>query len=178
MKNLLNWIKWNNTDQLLSIGCGSAWWEINLLFNQPCEKLILIDPNAELLNEDDLAETIQYFEKMYQKDLDIAIHFFNQDVKNVDLATNSLDGVLFFNALHEMEEKLDILKECKRIGKLGSFVFVEEELSFQDRLVHQGCGNSLFYENELILLFENAGFKLSGILKKDEVASYFLFLNE
>ncbi len=178
MKDLLNWLKWENDDQLLSIGCGSAWWEINLLFNQPCQKMYLVDPNADLLNENEINDTIQYFERHYHKKWDIPIQLFNQDAQNLNLPTNSLDGVFIFNALHEMENQMTILQKCKSLCRKGAFVCVEEELSMQSRLNHQGCGLPLFYQEELIQLFESAGFQFSDILKKDEIASYFLFLTE
>ncbi|MHA8051249.1 class I SAM-dependent methyltransferase [Aquirufa sp. ROCK-SH2] len=178
MKDLLNVLKWQSSDQLISIGCGGAWWEINLLFNQPCSKLFLVDPNEDLLNQQDVSETIHYFEKQYQKKLDISCEIMNLDARQLNLPEKSIDGILIFNALHEIENQIEVLRECKRIGKKGSFLFVEEELSLKDRFIHEGCGFPLFYQNELIDLIENVGFKFSKIHKKDDLASYFLFINE
>jgi ubiquinone/menaquinone biosynthesis C-methylase UbiE len=176
MKNLLNFIDWKEQDALLSIGCGAAWWEINLMLQKPCQSLILIDPNEIVLNGEDLQEGIQYFENQYQKSLITEIQFFNIDAKNSGLPSVQLDGILLFNSFHEIENPDQLLHECYRILKPGGFIMVEEELSHTSRKIHEGCEKPLFFEKELIQLFFENGFHSVSSLEKDELAAYFRFV--
>jgi ubiquinone/menaquinone biosynthesis C-methylase UbiE len=176
MKNLLNFIDWKDQDALLSIGCGAAWWEIKLMLQKPCRSLILIDPNLNVLNSEDLQEGIQYFENHYRKTLSTEIQFHNIDAKNSGLPSEQLDGILLFNSFHEIENPDQLLVECFRILKLGGFILIEEELSHTSRKIHEGCEMPLFFEKELIQLFSEKGFHSVSRLDKDELAAYFRFV--
>jgi len=176
MKNLLNFIAWQEQDDLLSIGCGAAWWEIKLMLQKPCRSLMLIDPNEIVLNSEDLQEGIKYFENHYQQSLSTAIQFLNIDAKNSGLPSEKLDGILLFNSFHEIENCDQLLIECYRILKPGGFIMVEEELSHTSRKIHEGCEMPLFFEKELIHMFSEKGFHSVSSLVKDELASYFRFV--
>jgi ubiquinone/menaquinone biosynthesis C-methylase UbiE len=178
MKYLLEFLPWCENDTLLSIGCGGAWWEINLLFNQPCKKLILIDFNSDLLNQETIEETIIYFENFYQKKLTTEIQLLNVDAVFSCLPDFSLDGILIFNTFHEIEHSSELIKECFRISKNNAFLFMEEEVSKDERILHQGCELPLFFESELISLLSNGGFHLSKKMAKDSKAVYFMFIKE
>ena len=58
---MTNFFRWKPTDNLLSLGAGAAWWEVKILYENPAEKIYLIDENPEVLNENDVNEGINYF---------------------------------------------------------------------------------------------------------------------
>ncbi|MHA8065529.1 methyltransferase domain-containing protein [Aquirufa sp. ROCK2-A2] len=176
MKNVLNFIDWGKDDHLLSLGCGGAWWEINLLFHKPCQKIILLDRNEEILNTDEIQSSIQYFENHYQKSFLPFVQVSNFDAKSTGISNCELDGIFIFNALHEMNGQKEVVDECFRILKSGGFILVEEDLSMTERKIHSGCEMPLFFQKELIELFLEKGFTLDSLLEKDDVAAYFKFI--
>jgi ubiquinone/menaquinone biosynthesis C-methylase UbiE len=82
---------------------------------------------------------------------------------------------MIFNALHEFKH-IDLgLKEAFRILKKGGQLFIEEEVSKTIPLIHEGCGEKLFFTHELVDLLATSGFDLVDKKQKDEKAIYFLF---
>ena len=67
MKELLNFTPWKNTDTLVSLGCGSGWWEINCVIHQPAGQLILVDHDFQALTNEEVSESISYFENTTNK---------------------------------------------------------------------------------------------------------------
>jgi len=57
----------------------------------------------------------------------------------------------------------------------GGLVIIEEEISKEIRLQHEGCGKDLFFEQEIIDEFTQAGLHHEGTVAKDDVAVYLKF---
>jgi len=57
----------------------------------------------------------------------------------------------------------------------GGIVIIEEEISKVERLQHDGCGKDLFFEQEIIEEFEQAGLHYVATQVKDDVAIYLKF---
>jgi len=175
MKELLKFTPWKNTDILVSLGCGSGWWEINCVIHQPAGQLILVDHDDQLLNHEEVIESISYFENTSHVKSMTQIQIKNEDVSSLRLESEMADWVLIFNALHEFKQINLGLKEVFRILKKGGHLFVEEEVSKTIPLIHEGCGEKLFFTDELIDLIATFGFELVDKKQKDEKAIYFLF---
>ncbi|RVU25695.1 class I SAM-dependent methyltransferase [Sandaracinomonas limnophila] len=157
----------------LSIGCGSGLWEIKQMFENPVSNLILLDPNKELLNTEDVYATVQYFSKIYQKELVTSIQILQQKAVNIPLEDKSIDEIWFYNSLHEIDRLEESIQECFRLLKPNGKIIIEEELSHNERKIHEGCLKPLFFEKEIIDLFEK--FKLLSNEPKDEKANYLRF---
>lgn len=175
MKELLKFTPWKNTDTLVSIGSGSGWWEINCVIHQPAGQLILIDKNDHILNQKDVNDTITYFESATLTKNTTSILLKNEEAHKLSLANETADWVLIFNAFHEFEKIEIVLHEVKRVLKKGGRLFLEEEISTNKPLIHEGCGKKLFYKKELISHIITSGFGLIDETKKDEKAIYVLF---
>lgn len=175
MKELLKFTPWKNTDTLVSLGSGSGWWEINCVIHQPAGQLILIDHDVQVLSNEEVGESISYFETKTQKKNTTTVLVKNEDVKTLTLASEIADLVLIFNALHEFKQIDLVLKEAFRILKKGGQLFIEEEVSISTPLIHAGCGRKLFFTEELIALLATSGFEMVDKKQKDEKAIYLLF---
>ena len=175
MKELLNFTLWENTDTLVSLGCGSGWWEINCVVHQPAGQLILVDHDFQILSNEEVGESITYFEKTTHKSNTTTILVKNEDVHSLTLGNEIADLVLIFNALHEFKQIDIVLKEAFRILKKGGQLFIEEEVSISTPLIHEGCGKKLFFTEELITLVSISGFEMVDKKQKDKKAVYLLF---
>ena len=158
---------------LLSVGCGSGLWEIKQMFENPTDNLILLDPNKELLNAEEVEATVQYFSKIYQKELSTNIKILQQKAIEIPLDDASVDEIWFYNSLHEIGSLEECIQECFRLLKSNGKLIIEEELSHNERKIHEGCQKLLFFQAEIIDLFEK--FKLISSEPKDEKADYLCF---
>lgn len=175
MKELLKFTPWKNTDTLVSLGCGSGWWEINGVIHQPAGQLILVDHDFQALTNEEVGESISYFENTTNKKNTTPIFIKNEDVHALTLEKEIADWVFIFNALHEFNQIDLVLQEAFRIVKKGGQLFIEEEISISTPLIHEGCGKKLFFTEELITLVAEAGFSMVNQKRKDEKAIYLLF---
>lgn len=175
MKELLKFTPWKNTDTLVSLGSGSGWWEINCVIHQPAGQLILVDHDFQILTNEEVGESISYFENTTNKKNTTRILLKNDDVHALTLEKEMADWVFIFNALHEFNQIELVLQEAFRILKKGGQLFIEEEISKSTPLIHEGCGKKLFYTEELITMLTEAGFDLIDQKRKDEKAIYLLF---
>ena len=160
---------------VLSIGCGAGWWEIKSIFEKPSPKIYLLDPNPDVLNWPDIQDGIQYFQKIFQKPFPAEIEIFVQEAKNIPLPNQSLQEIWLLNSLHEINEPEECLKECHRLLSDGGILLIEEELSFTEPLLHEGCNKPLYFLNDLEQLLKANGFQLIKTEQKDEKAVYLTF---
>jgi len=175
MKELLKFATWKNTDTLVSLGSGSGWWEVNGVIHQPARELILVDQDLSVLNDQEVGESVTYFENATNLKNTTKLVVKNDDVHALTLAEEMADWVLVFNALHEFKEIHVVLKEALRILKKDGHLFIEEEVSFSTPLIHEGCGKKLFFIQELIDLVTQSGFEMVDKKQKDPKAFYLLF---
>ena len=175
MKELLRFARWKNTDTLVSLGSGSGWWEINCVMHQPAGQLILVDQDIQVLTNEEVGDSISYFESKSQIKNTTTISVKNEDVHALTLENEMADWVLIFNALHEFKQIDLVLQEAFRILKNGGKLFIEEEISISIPLIHEGCGKKLFFAEELVTVVTEAGFEKIDKKQKDEKAIYILF---
>jgi ubiquinone/menaquinone biosynthesis C-methylase UbiE len=175
MKELLRFAPWKNTDTLVSLGSGSGWWEINCVIHQPAGQLILVDHDFQILTNEEVSDSISYFESKTQTKNTTTISVKNEDVHALTLENEMANWVLIFNALHEFKQIDLVLKEAFRILKKGGRLLIEEEISISIPLIHEGCGKKLFFAEELMTIVTEAGFEKIDKMQKDEKAIYILF---
>ena len=175
MRELLRFAPWKNTDTLVSLGSGSGWWEINCVVHQPAVQLILVDHDLQVLTNEEVGDSISYFENTSNKKNTTTISVKNEDVHALTLETEMADWVLIFNALHEFKQIDLVLQEAFRILKNGGRLLIEEEVSISIPLIHEGCGKKLFFAEELMTIVTEAGFEKIDKKQKDEKAIYLLF---
>ena len=175
MRELLRFAPWKNTDTLVSLGSGSGWWEINCVIHQPAGQLILVDQDIQVLTNEEVGDSISYFENTSNKKNTTTISVKNEDVHALTLENEMADWVLIFNALHEFKQIDWVLKEAFRILKNGGRLLIEEEVSISIPLIHEGCGKKLFFTEELMTIVAEAAFEKIDKKQKDEKAIYLLF---
>ena len=175
MKELLRFAPWKNTDTLVSLGSGSGWWEINCVIHQPAGQLILVDQDIQVLTNEEVGDSISYFESKTQTKNTTTISVKNEDVHALTLENEMADWVFIFNALHEFKQIELVLQEAFRILKKGGQLLIEEEVSISIPLIHEGCGKKLFFAEELMSIVTEAGFEKIDKKQKDEKAIYLLF---
>jgi ubiquinone/menaquinone biosynthesis C-methylase UbiE len=175
MKELLRFAPWKNTDTLVSFGSGSGWWEINCVIHQPAGQLILVDHDIQVLTNEEVGDSISYFENKTQTKNTTTISVKNEDVHALTLENEMADWVFIFNALHEFKQIELVLQEAFRILKKGGQLLIEEEVSISIPLIHEGCGKKLFFTEELMTIVAEAGFEKIDKMQKDEKAIYILF---
>ncbi|MHA8098223.1 class I SAM-dependent methyltransferase [Aquirufa aurantiipilula] len=177
MKQLLEHFSWKPSDTLLSLGCASAWWEVNLLLHQPCQKIILIDPNTQLLTLEAVQESIDYFEKKQSLSFSTQVQISHSPLSQTPITPHSIDGIFVFNAWHELAPLEEILPALKRIVKLGGWILLEEELSVGHRRIHEGCAKELYFQDEIDLQMASIDFSLSQKLVKEKQTFYLKYMN-
>lgn len=175
MKELLRFAPWKKTDTLVSLGSGSGWWEINCVIQKPAGQLILVDQDIQVLTNEEVGDSISYFENKTQTKNTTTISVKNEDVHALTLENEMADWVFIFNALHEFKQIELVLQEAFRILKKGGQLLIEEEVSISIPLIHEGCGKKLFFTEELINIVAEAGFEKIDKKQKDEKAIYLLF---
>jgi ubiquinone/menaquinone biosynthesis C-methylase UbiE len=175
MKELLRFAPWKNSDTLVSLGSGSGWWEINCVIQKPAGQLILVDHDFQALTNEEVGDSIAYFENKTQTKNTTTISVKNEDVHALTLENEMADWVFIFNALHEFKQIELVLQEAFRILKKGGQLLIEEEVSISIPLIHEGCGKKLFFTEELINIAAEAGFEKIDKKQKDEKAIYLLF---
>ncbi len=172
---MTNFFRWKPTDNLLSLGAGAAWWEVKILYENPAEKIYLIDENPEVLNENDVNEGINYFKKYYLNPFITEINIIQEKVENFDeRILKEIDWILCFNSWHEFKNPEIILKKLSNRIKLGTYFLLEENLSVEKREFHKECGFPLYFEDELFNQFIKFGFELVE-REQEKEAPYLLF---
>ena len=91
MKELLRFAPWKNTDTLVSLGSGSGWWEINCVAHQPAVQLILVDHDFQILTNEEVSDSISYFESKSQLKNTTTISVKNEDVHALTLENEMAD---------------------------------------------------------------------------------------
>ena len=171
-KSLYEVGQWTNSDCILSIGCGAAWWEIKQMIEHEAGELLLVDRNNDVLNWSDLDEAILYFEEQYDKKAITPTSIFHADAVQIPLSDETADQIWLLNSLHELDDLLAVLGEIDRVLKHDGSVIVEEILSGE---VHEGCGRRLFTRQEIIDLFGVYNLHVTYQGSKDQEADYIKF---
>jgi SAM-dependent methyltransferase len=165
MKEFYQFGRWKTEDQIASIGCGYGWWEVSLCLHYPAQHLTLVDP---LLQEEDIQDSIDYFTQKTGLVWKTAVELNPENLMHKD-------QIWVFNAWHEFEDRAHMVAKIKSALNEGGLVIIEEEISKEIRLQHEGCGKDLFFEQEIIDEFTQAGLHHEGTVAKDDVAVYLKF---
>jgi hypothetical protein len=165
MKEFYEFGLWQSSDHIASIGCGYGWWEVGLCLHYPAQHLTLVDP---LVNEDDIQDSIEYFTEKTGLSWKTAFELNPENLQKKD-------QIWVFNAWHEFENRKEMLAKIYNGLNNGGIVIIEEEISKVERLQHDGCGKDLFFEQEIIEEFEQAGLYYVATQVKDDVAIYLKF---
>ena len=125
-----------------------------------------------MLNKEDVEEGIAYFSKIFNKPFPATYEILVQEAKEIPIPNASLDEIWLFNSLHEIRDATSCLDECYRLLKSNGTIFIEEELSINDRIIHMGCELPLYFLDELTQLMKASGFHFLSSERKDEKAFY------
>ena len=149
-KKLQNFAKIEAAD----VGCGVGRYDMKL-FHHLRKKLHLtcIDYNKSMLNE---------LTKNLRKHKIGNFQTINASAMALPLATNSLDAIVTFNAIHHFKF-LDFLKETSRVLKENGYLFIYTRLRTQNKRNIWGRFFPEFHEKER-RLYELSEFK--GMLKE------------
>lgn len=165
MKEFYDFGQWEKEDHIASIGCGHGWWEVSLCLHYPAAHLALLDP---LVEQEDIQESIDYFTEKTKLPWNTEFELNPENLQKKD-------QIWVFNAWHEFEDRIAMIAKIYNALNDGGIVIIEEEISREHRLQHEGCGKDLFFEQEIIDEFEQAGLQYVATQIKDEVAIYLKF---
>ena len=141
--------------RILEIGCNAG--QYTTLFNNLGYKMIGID----------LSEKAIELAKENNKLLNLNIEYFQADVENISIfKDNSFDGVISFSTLRYVSNLNKALKEINRVTKKGGKVTLDFPNKYcpwfsilkKNFGLDQHVNDHFFSKNELINLFEEAGF--------------------
>lgn len=165
MKEFYDFGQWEKEDHIASIGCGHGWWEVSLCLHYPAAHLALLDP---LVEQEDIQESIDYFTEKTKLPWNTEFELNPENLQKKD-------QIWVFNAWHEFEDRTAMLARIYNALNENGIVIIEEETSKTERLQHEGCGKDLFFEQEIIDEFKQAGLQYVATQVKDEVAIYLKF---
>ena len=99
--------------------------------------------------------------------------------QKIQLEDNSVDAIFFISALHEIrqsEERIQFLKECKRVCKTNAKVVLVEHLRDLPNFLAFSIGFTHFFsKNTWVSDFNKAGFTLDNSLKFTRFMSILTF---
>ncbi len=175
MNEILKLAHWLPSHNLISIGCGGAWWEINLILQNPAKTLLLIDSDHQLLHQNAIQESIEYFENLTGNQNQTDIQLIQKKVEVVQLIDQSAHWIWIFNALHEFDVPTLAIKKSFDALKKGGRIFIEEEISRTSRIQHTGCNKPLYFESEIDKMLTEEGFTKKISQQKDQKALYLIY---
>jgi ubiquinone/menaquinone biosynthesis C-methylase UbiE len=173
MQKSLSIYNFKENETIASIGASSGVWEI--WFASQVENLTFYLQDIDPLNcnQEEIDYGIKYYEKLLQKTISGKFIPIIGTQSTTNLPQNIFDKVLIINSLHEFEMPEIILQDIQGIMKPDGKLFIEEQMAKFSGEIHEGCGNRLFTENELVVLSEKYGFELvERYLKDDEVVIF------
>jgi len=106
---------------VLEVGCGSGYGA-KLLFTLRPKSYVGIDLMPEMI---DLAKKQSGLEN---------VEFLVMDAADMQIPDESKDLVVIFDALHHIPEWRGVVKECRRVLKVGGTMFLEEPIATGIRL--------------------------------------------
>lgn len=145
-------------DVVVSLGCGGGAWEIGWMYRKDSLACYLVDIDAGLLNEAEVAAGIGYWERQGNGPALARFIPVIGTEHGVPLSDGYADKVLILNALHEFDFPDDMLSEARRLLKPGGCLYIQEEESRFPGEKHEGCGRELFSLPDLIQKVRAKGF--------------------
>ena len=151
LDDFISMCDFNKDDVVLDVGTGTG--AIAKKASNHVHKVIAIDASKEMLNRTTPAENIEYL---------------NIDILNSSFKDNSFDKVVSRLVFHHIEkEKLNIaISECHRILKENGTFILSEGVPPTKRVLNDYIeifkykeNRTVFYEEDLLKLFEFCGFK-------------------
>ena len=167
MRHLLETLRLHPGETIASLGVGGGVWEVGLGAMVPGLTVYLVELSPELLNDEELAAAVLFWEKQTGKPVESRFVPVVGTETSTNLPEKFFDKILLLNSLHEFSQPDAMLAECHRALKPGGLVFVEERFARSPGELHEGCGRRLFSENELVKLFSRNGFALHGTSSRD-----------
>lgn len=122
---------------------------------------ILVDIDTSCLNQTKVANMIAHYEGLKGSPFTNTISLVNNTPDSLYLPMNKFQKVLFFNTLHEIDDKKSIAAQIAAIIKKGGELIIAEIAPTENKTIHGGCKKPLTGENEIINLFAPFGFKLT-----------------
>jgi ubiquinone/menaquinone biosynthesis C-methylase UbiE len=168
MQKSLSISNFNENETIASIGASSGVWEI--WFASQVENLTFYLQDIDPLNcnQEEIDYGVKYYEKLLQKTISGKFIPIIGTQSGTNLPQNIFDKVLIINSLHEFKKPDIILQDIFKILKSDGQLFIEEQIAKFSGEIHEGCGNRLFTENELVVLSEKCGFELIEKHLKDD----------
>ena len=167
MRHLLETLRLQPGETVASLGVGGGVWEVGLGTMVPGLTVYLVELSSELLNDDELAAAVSFWEKQTGRPVESRFVPVIGTETSTNLPGGFFDKILLLNSFHEFTQPEAMLAECRRILKPGGLVFVEERFAHHPGELHEGCGRRLFGESELVGLFSENGFSLRGASSRD-----------
>ena len=167
MRHLLETLRLQPGETVASLGVGGGVWEVGMGALVPGLTLYLVELSPELLNDEELAAAVLFWEKQTGRLVESRFVPVIGTETSTNLPGNFFDKILLLNSFHEFTQPEAMLAECRRVLKPGGLMFVEEQFARRPGELHEGCGRRLFGEDELALLFSENGFALRGTSSQD-----------
>jgi ubiquinone/menaquinone biosynthesis C-methylase UbiE len=150
-------------DTVVDIGSSSGAYlgALNVIATFKNVHFILVDIDSNCLNKTKVTNMVEYYQKLRGSTFTNTFSFINNTPDSLQLPLNKYKKVYIFNTLHEIDDKLTIVKQMAAVIQSGGELVIAEFMPIGKKKLHQGCKKPLMSEEEIVTLFASVGFTFS-----------------
>jgi hypothetical protein len=175
LRKSLETYQFRPNETIASVGASSGVWEIWFASQVDNLTFYLQDIDPLNCNQEEIDYGINYYEKLLQKKINGKFIPIIGTHQKTNLPVIFFDKILIINSLHEFLFVNEILQDIKKCLKASGKLFIEEQITKTSGEIHEGCGKSLFTQDELVDCLHRSGFDLVEIVEKAEDVFIFEF---
>ena len=162
----LDFIQIKDGDTVVDIGAQSGTFLgcISVIVDFKQLNFILVDIDSNCLNKQKVDNMIAHYSKVKGEALKTNFTIVQNTTDSLYLPENSYTKILLMNTLHEIPDKVKMIRDICAVMKKGGELILDELMARPKHLIHGGCNQALMDEAEVKKLFEENGFRQADII--------------
>ena len=179
----LNFLRINDGDTVIDVGTSSGSYIGALNVIGPFKKahFILVDIDSNCLNPVKVKNMVSYYEGLRGAPFANTFSLVLNTPDSLYLPLKRYKKIWIMNTLHEIDDKVKIIKQMAAVLQSGGELIVAEMPATAKITMHGGCHKLLMSIDEIIALFTGLGFKfdakenLQVVQKQKDKHPYYFF---
>jgi ubiquinone/menaquinone biosynthesis C-methylase UbiE len=162
----LAFLQINSGDTIVDVGTSSGAYigAINVIAEFKLVHFILVDIDSSCLNGAKVNNMITWYENLRGSHFNNSIGFVVNKTDSLYLPLNSKRKLWIFNTLHEIPDKIDLIRQMSSVLQIGGEIIIAELMATKKNTIHQGCKDPLLNEEEIKRLMQDAGFTFKNMI--------------
>ena len=152
-------------DTIVDVGTSSGAYigAMNVIAGFKHVHFILVDIDSNCLNATKVNSMIAHYEGLRGRSFDNSISFVVNTTDSLYLPVNSKKKLWIFNTLHEIPDKVNIIRQMAAVLQSGGEIIIAELLATEKRKIHGGCNEPLMTDAEIKKLMQDEGFVFKNV---------------